>query len=78
MWKNVEIITKIKLIGVRPCEQTKGITKLRMVTELVTADLDLIKLCSEEFNLDFKKRETWSCLMNSKTLEKLLRIAVGL
>jgi hypothetical protein len=39
MWKNVEGIAKIKIESVWPCEQTKGVTKWRKVTELVTVNL---------------------------------------
>jgi hypothetical protein len=40
--------------SVLPCEQTVGVTKSKKVTKLVTVDLDLIKPCWEEFNLDLK------------------------
>jgi hypothetical protein len=32
--------------SVLPCKQTKGVTKSRKMTKLVTVDLDLIKPCS--------------------------------
>jgi hypothetical protein len=56
MWKNVEGIAKIKVDGVSlTYEQIIGVTKSRKMTKLVTVDLDLIKPCWEEFNLNLKK-----------------------
>jgi hypothetical protein len=56
MRKNGEGIAKIKILeSVCPCEQTLSVTKSRKVTKLVTIDLDLVKPCWEEFNLNLKK-----------------------
>jgi hypothetical protein len=38
----------------------KGATNSRKVTKLVTVDLDLIKPCWEEFDIDLRKGECWS------------------
>jgi hypothetical protein len=46
------------------CEQTTGVTKSRTMAQSVTVGLDSIKPCWEEFNLDFKKWETWPIISN--------------
>jgi hypothetical protein len=50
-----------------PCKQTKWVTMSWNVIKLVTVNSDSIRPCWEGFNLDFKKREIWSCMINSKT-----------